>query len=137
MIAMIYINGKDAHSTWGCFLEDGSRDKLITGVPLKEFIENKSRLEHGKRVLYSSAKQDERDVELVFCFIKKGSFVSNYRSFMEEMYKGEVKLHYVDDEINETYHLTYQGCRNLNTVQYAGKVSIRFNEPNPANREND
>lgn len=137
MKGQLFINGKDAYSTWGVFLEDGSRNKLILGVPLKQFIENKSRLENGKRVLYSNPRQDERDIELVFCFVKPGNFVDNYQSFLNEMYKGEVNLRYVGHGVNSTFRLTYLNCRSLNSVQYAGKLSVRFNEPNPSNRAND
>lgn len=134
MKGRLFINGKDAYEQWGIFLEDGSRDKLIMGVSLKEFIENKSRMEHGKRVIYNSPRKDEREVELVFCFRKPGNFVDNYQSFLDELYKGEVVLKYVDAGLDSTFYLTYMGCRSLNTVQHAGKCSVRFNEPNPDNR---
>ena len=137
MTGNLYINGADAWTEWGVFLEDGSRNKLIMGVPLKPFPENKSRLEHGKQVLYSSPRQDERDIELVFCFLKAGNFVDNYNSFMSELYKGEVVLKYVEAGVNATFRFAYLNCRSLNTVQYAGKLSVRFNEPNPSNRGND
>lgn len=134
MSEKVYINGKDARITWGMILEEGSKSKLIMGLPLKEFVENKSRLKAGKEVLYSNPVVDERDVELVFCFLKPGSFVANYNAFMSEMYKGEVSLRYVDDEMDTTYNLTYLQHRSLTTIQYAGKASIRFNEPDPTNR---
>ena len=137
MDGVLFINGLDAYTAWGVFLEGGSRNKLIMGVPLKELTENKSRLEHGKSVLYGSAKQDERDVELVFWFAKKRDFVTNYRSFLQELYKGEVKLKYKAEGIDETYRLTYLSSRSLSSIDYLGKVSVRFNEPNPSNRAND
>lgn len=135
MKGKLFINGKDAYLQWGIFLEDGSRDKLIMGVPLKDFIENKSRLEHGKQVFYNAPRKDDREVELVFCFTKPGNFVENYQAFLDELYKGQVVLKYTDAGLNATFYLTYLSCRSLNTVSYAGKCSVRFNEPNPNNRK--
>ena len=51
-----YINGKDCHTTWGISMDTSSLSALMTPSPLKEFIENKSRLEHSKRVLTSILK---------------------------------------------------------------------------------
>jgi hypothetical protein len=45
-----YINDKDAYTTWGISMDTSSLSALMTPPPMKEFIENKSRLENGKRV---------------------------------------------------------------------------------------
>lgn len=72
-----YINGKDCYTTWGISMDTSSLSALMTPSPLKEFIENKSRLEHGKRVLTSNPKIDERNITLTFNLTakrKKNSF---------------------------------------------------------------
>lgn len=72
-----YINGKDCYTTWGISMDTSSLSSLMTPPPLKEFIENKSRLEHGKRVLSSNPKIDERNITLTFNLTakrKKNSF---------------------------------------------------------------
>lgn len=72
-----YINGKDCYTTWGISMDTSSLSSLMTPPPLKEFIENKSRLEHGKRVLSSNPKINERNITLTFNLTakrKKNSF---------------------------------------------------------------
>ncbi|MFK2700232.1 hypothetical protein ACIXR5_12490 [Bacteroides fragilis] len=62
----LYINNKDAYTTWGISMDTSSLSSLMTPPPMKDFIENKSRLEHGKRVITSNPKIDERDITLTF-----------------------------------------------------------------------
>lgn len=61
-----YINDKDAYTTWGISMDTSSLSALMTPPPMKEFIENKSRLENGKRVITSDSKIDERNITLTF-----------------------------------------------------------------------
>ena len=51
MIGELFINGKDAYTTWGISMDDTSLSALMTPAPNKDLVENKSRLEHGKRVM--------------------------------------------------------------------------------------
>lgn len=60
------INGKDAYDTWGVRMGDGFLDAIGASVPMKEFVENKSRSEHGKRVIVNNPKLDEREITLTF-----------------------------------------------------------------------
>lgn len=45
-------------------MDDTALSALMTPAPNKEFIENKSRMEHGKRVITADPKKDERDLTL-------------------------------------------------------------------------
>ena len=128
----LLINTQDAYTTWGVRMGEGFLDVLGASSPMKEFIENKSRLEHGKRVIINDPKIDEREITLSFTI--EGNSQSDYqakkKAFFEELYKGVANS-------NEIYHLIYLG----KSVAYAqsldqtfGKISAKFNEPNPANR---
>ena len=64
MIGELFINGKDAYTTWGLSMDETSLSALMTPAPNKELIENKSRLGHGKRVIISNPKKDERNLTL-------------------------------------------------------------------------
>ena len=44
----------------GVRMGDKFLDVFGASLPMKEFIENKSRLEHGKRVIINNPKIDER-----------------------------------------------------------------------------
>ena len=134
----LLINTQDAYTTWGVRMGEGFLDVLGASSPMKEFIENKSRLEHGKRVIINDPKIDEREITLSFTI--EGNFQSDYqakkKAFFEELYKGVVDIQ-VPANSNEIYHLIYLG----KSVAYAqsldqtfGKISAKFNEPNPANR---
>lgn len=137
-MAELLINNKDAYITWGVRMGDGFLNIIGAAVPLKEFIENKSRLEHGKRVIINNPRVDEREITLSFTI--EGSSQSDYqakkKAFFEELYKGAVDIQ-VPDNSSEIYHLVYSG----KSVTYAqsldrtfGKVSAKFCEPNPVNR---
>ena len=47
----LLINGKDAWTTWGVCMGEGFLDSIDAPAPMKDYIENESRLEHGKRVI--------------------------------------------------------------------------------------
>lgn len=134
----LIINNKDAYATWGVRMGDNFLDVLGASSPMKEFIENKSRLEHGKRVIINDPKVDEREITLSFTI--EGSSQSDYQSkkkaFFDELYKGKVDIQ-VPANSSEVYYLIYTG----KSVTYAqgidrtfGKVSMKFSEPNPRNR---
>ena len=132
----LLINTQDAYTTWGVRMGEGFLDVLGASSPMKEFIENKSRLEHGKRVIINDPKIDEREITLSFTI--EGNSQSDYQAkkiaFFEELYKGVVNIQ-VPANSNEIYHLIYLG----KSVAYAqsldqtfGKISAKFNEPNPS-----
>ena len=60
----LFINGKDAYTTWGISMDDTSLSALMTPAPNKEFTENVSRLNHGKSVLTDGVRKDERNLTL-------------------------------------------------------------------------
>ena len=132
----LLINTQDAYTTWGVRMGEGFLDVLGASSPMKEFIENKSRLEHGKREIINDPKIDEREITLSFTI--EGNSQSDYqakkKAFFEELYKGVVDIQ-VPANSNEIYHLIYLG----KSVAYAqsldqtfGKISAKFNEPNPS-----
>ena len=44
----LLINDENAYTTWGVRMGEGVLDAIGASAPMKDFIENKSRLEHGK-----------------------------------------------------------------------------------------
>lgn len=142
MIGKLTINGKDAWSTWGVFLEDGSYDKLLSGYNMKPYTENTSRAIDGKKVRVVNQRVESRDIVLVFCFAKTGSqnnFLLNLKSFISALEQGdngtrcEIGVNYFElSEINSIFELVYLGNMSLNQTRLEiGKIMVRFNEPNP------
>lgn len=141
MTDKLYINGVDAWTQWGVFLEEGSYERLLRGAPMKSPIENKSALQHGKDVYLTSRKVDERDVQVVFCFKKSTDFLTKYKSFIETIQAGKViegetyPLELGVKDLGIVYKLVYSECVDMSGMGLiAGKVAVRFNEPNPTNR---
>ena len=154
-MAELIINGREALKEWGVRMGDNFLDVLGAPVPLKEFIENKSRLEHGKQVLMDNPKLDERELTLVFTvegdspadyqaktasFLDTWHFLPDYQAkktaFYEELYKGKIDIQ-IPENSSDIYHLLYLG----KSVSYAqsldrtfGKISAKFCEYNPSNR---
>lgn len=127
------INGKDALKTWGVFLKTGSENKLMIPANNKQTVSNKSRLEHGKRVVIDEVYIDERDVILTFCIQANSrvEFKQKYKSFVEELRKGLTRLEY-DSEV---YKFLLKDFMELDFFNRLGTLSVRFNEPNPHDRD--
>lgn len=139
MTGELFINGKDAWTTWGVNMGNGFLDALDAFAPMKEYIENSSRLEHGKRMITTNAKVDSRDLTLEFTIM--GSSKTDYRTkkkaFQTELQAGALTLQ-VPALGNEVYHLVYTGKSigyGLSLSRDFGKVSAKFTEPNPMDRE--
>lgn len=129
----LLINGKDALKTWGAFLQEGSENNLFLPANNKPIVTNKSRLEHGKRVVIDEVYIDERDVILTFCIQANSrvEFKQKYKSFVEELRKGLTRLEY-DSEV---YKFLLKDFMELDFFNRLGTLSVRFNEPNPNDRD--
>ena len=138
MEGQAYINGKDIWLTWGASLIKGSYEKLLKPAPMKEYISNSSRLEHGVRVISNpnNAKTNER--ELALQFIIEGSNETDYLSktsqFFEELEKGSVALKV--PRLKLVYKLVYTDCSSYGDYGIKmGKFTVKFREPNTKDRE--
>lgn len=136
MTGELYINGKDAYTTWGISMDDTSLSTLMTPASNKELIENKSRLEHGRRVLISNPKLDERNLTLQINLTAPDVdvFFARYYSFCVELSTGvlDIKTKYQPTVL---YRTIYQSCGQFSQfMQGIGKFSLKLNEPNPNNR---
>lgn len=138
MTGDLIINGKDAFSTWGVRMGDGFLDAIDGFNQMKDYIENESRLEHGKRVITDNVKVDSREITLQFTI--EGNSENDYRSkkkaLQTELEKGAVNIK-VPVLGNEVYKLVYLGksvSYGLSLDRCFGKVSSKFEEPNPMDR---
>jgi hypothetical protein len=138
MTGDLTINNKDAWTTWGVRMGDGFLDTIDGFNEMKDYIENESRLEHGKRVITDNAKVDSREITLQFTI--EGSSESDYRTkkkaFQTELEKGTVNIK-IPSLGSEVYKLVYLGKRisyGLSLDRCFGRVSSKFCEPNPTDR---
>ena len=85
----LLINSKDAYTTWGVRMGRGFLDAIGASSPMKDFIENKSRLEHGKQVIIANPKLDEREITLSFTI--EGSSQTDYQTKKKSLISLELK----------------------------------------------
>ena len=123
----LIINGVDALEH-GIRMGEGFLNELLCPAPMKEFITNESRLEHGKRVIYNEPRFDSRDLTLVFTI--EGNtpqqYLVNLQYFNSILAKGkiEIKVPAISDEV---FILTYQRSSGfgLNLERTFSKVSVK------------
>lgn len=135
----VTINGKDAYTTWGIVFDSSSVSALMTPAAMKDYIENSSRTEHGKRVITNStlAKVDFRSVTLTFALYAntEDAFFSKYASFCDEIQKtGELTV-ILSLQPTVAYKLIYKSCTQF--TQYnnrLAKFSLKCEESNPKDR---
>lgn len=130
------INGKDAYTTWGMGLEDGGVSILLTPPAQKERVQNKSRLEHGARILTTNEKKDERDLTITVHFSarNKTEFWQRYNSFCEELALGTLNIEIIQAP-GIVYKCLYESCQQFK--QWDGRLAkyiLKLTEPNPADR---
>lgn len=134
----LIINGKDAWTTWGVCMGDGFLDAIDGFNEMKDYIEDESRLEHGKRMITDNAKVASREITLQFTI--QGSSENDYRTkkkaFQTELERGTVNIK-IPAIGTELYRLVYIGKNvsyGLSLDRCFGKVSSKFCEPNPMDR---
>lgn len=134
----LIINGKDAWTAWGVCMGDGFLDAIDGFNEMKDYIEDESRLEHGKRIITDNAKVASREITLQFTI--EGSSESDYRTkkkaFQAELERGTVNIK-IPDLGTDVYRLVYLGKNvsyGLSLDRCFGKVSSKFCEPNPMDR---
>lgn len=132
----LYINGKDAYISWGISLDETSLSELMTPASNKEFIENESRLEHGKQVLVSNPRLNSRNLTLKINLTASNErqFFERYNSFCNELATGvlEIRTMY---QPNLMYKTIYQSCSQFSQfMRGIGKFTLKLIEPNPNDR---
>lgn len=132
----LFINGKDAYIEWGISMDDTSLSSLMTPVPSKAFVENESRLEHGKRVIIANPKMDVRNLTLQINLTASNEeqFFTRYNSFCEELATGVLEIN-TKYQPTVVYKTIYQSCSQFSQfMRGIGKFSLKLYEYNPSNR---
>lgn len=139
MTGELYINGKDAWTTWGVNMGEGFLDSLDAPLQMKDYIENESRLEHGKRMITANAKVDSREITLGFTIM--GTSTNDYRSkkkaFLDELQKGAFTIKVPELGEDVVYKMVYTGksiSYGVNIARTFGHFTMKAVEPNPADR---
>lgn len=132
----LYINQQDAYITWGISMDDTSLSDLMTPPAIKAFIENESRLEHGKNIVVANPKLDARNLtlQIFLTAANEQQFFERYNSFCKELATGELYIR-TKHQPTVVYRTIYQSCSQFSQFMFGiGKFSLKLVEPNPNNR---
>lgn len=139
MTGDLFINNKDAWTTWGVRMGDNFLDVIDGFNEMKEYVSNKSRMEDGNRIITDNAKIAAREITLQFTI--EGKTESDYRikknAFQEELEKGKIEIN-VPQLGTQVYKLVYTGKNisyGMSLDRCFGRFSSKFTEPNPKDRE--
>lgn len=139
MTEELFINEKDAWTTWGVNMSDGFLDSLDAPLPMKEYAQDESRLEDGVRIDVSNPKVDSREITLGFTIT--GTSESDYRAkkqaFQAELQKGSFTIR-VPVLGEQKYKMIYTGrsiSYGLSLDRCFGRFTAKFIEPNPTDRK--
>ena len=131
-------NYVDAHDRYGLRLSKGALEALMTPPPAKERITNKSRLQHGTRVVASAERVDERTISLPvhFCAPSETTFLARYEAFCALLSGGVFDFRVTLPSGKKVEYKTYyQSCAQYS--QYYGGIAkfvLKLHEPNPTDR---
>lgn len=132
----LFINGKDAYLTWGISMDDTSLSELMTPAANKAFIENESRLQHGKQVIMANPKLDQRNLTLQINLTARTEeqFFTRYSSFCNVLATGVLQLR-TKYQPGVVYKTIYLSCGQFSQfMRGIRKFSLKLNEPNPNDR---
>lgn len=137
MLGDLYINSQDAWGQWGVAMGNSFIENLLLPAGTKDFIENESRLENGKRVITTNPKVASRDVTLTFNIHGDSTteYLSNYAAFVAILQAGAVKIRV--PAINMTFNLIYKKSSsfNIGRARMDSSLAVKFEEPDPTDRE--
>lgn len=134
-VGELFINNVDAYTEYGMSMTSGALSALMTPAPNKQYIENKSREEHGKRVIIN-AKVEERDLSLPFHIVAKSKddFMEKYSKLCSLLASGKIDIK-TKYEPNKVYRTNYISCSQFSEYRFGiAKFILKLNEPNPMNR---
>lgn len=122
----------------GVRMGKGFKDALFAPSPVKEYITNESRLEHGVRVLDIPIRKDRRSLTLEFQIwgASPNDLLLKKNAFYAELARGQFDLA-IPELTTEVFHLHYTGkstSYSSGLSNCACKVKCGFEEFNPNNR---
>lgn len=123
---------------FGITLVKGWREALLTPAPVKDYVTNDSRLEHGQSVIATPkyAKKDKRDVSISFFLEGKTEeeYLQRYENFLNKIaYSGEFCLKV--PQLKRIFKLVYSQCSQFGDYGLKrGKFVLKLTEYNPDDR---
>lgn len=136
MLGDLFINNQDAWGTWMVAMGESFIENLLLPAGNKDFIENESRLENGKRVITTNPKVASRDVTLTFNVHgdTTSEYFTNYKAFVAVLQAGKVTVRV--PAIGMTFTLVYKKSTSfaLDRSRMNSRMAVKFEEPDPTDR---
>ena len=132
------INGYDAFTRWGVSFDKPSLSALMAPAPLKDMIENRSRLEDGVRRIRTGRKVDERTLRLGMNMwaTTDSAFRSRYNAFVSEVLNGGTMDIEVSHVPGTVYRCDYISCQQFGVYRnQLAKFVLTVVESDPTNRD--
>lgn len=133
----ITINGVNAFQRYGITLSSGGFSALRKPAPNKPFVSNKSRVQHGKRIVKNNPKKDERNLVLPINMTAsdEADYLTKYDLFVSEVLDtGWLEIS-TTSQPSVVYRCEYEDCQQYQEFMMGmAKFMLILNEINPANR---
>lgn len=134
----LYFNGKDAWTRYGIILATNGLSALMTPPPLKDWITNDVRTEHGVRYLLSDTpKVSQRDVSVTFqlCAKDEDDFLRKYNRFCNDVLVPGVVNIRTKWQPGVEYHCIYESCNQFTQFLLGiATFGLKLIEPDPTDR---
>lgn len=127
------INGVDAYTAYGLSLDASGMSAILAPPPLKPMIENSSAVEHGKRVIRTDRRYDERTITISMNMVAatQDALLTNMAAFYSELADGPVNIQ-TKYQQNTEYHFDYLSVQAFNEYGCGiAHIVLRVVEPNP------
>lgn len=136
MMQEITINGKGLWSVFRCRVAKGTYEKLLTPAPMKAYITNENRLEHGKKIMTENSRTDSREISIQV-FVEgdtEDEYLTNYQSFLNELQTGKLILSV--PRLRTIFSFVYTGGGSYGDYGLKrGKFTLKLIEPSISNRQ--
>ncbi|MDR1197526.1 MAG: hypothetical protein LBK94_00740 [Prevotellaceae bacterium] len=129
MIGKLYIDGKDAYSTYGIFVANGGYNKLVAYPPLKGVETNDWHEEDGIEADLSSPKLDAKEFTINFSYNGSESMISHFFRVLSD--KAYHTFEFV--EMGKTYQLRLVSQNNLSIIRDLRVFGLNFADDFPLN----
>ena len=135
MSEIVYINGKNALTTYGVSFPPSSISNIMAPPALKEFVTNESRDEHGSRIIVHQPRYAQREltIEMHLQASSQTQLMRQYDNIISLLTAGAFTIELSRNK-GVVYHFVYESCSSFSMGERLAKYVLKLIEPNPANR---
>lgn len=130
MTGRLYINGNDAYTKWGVYVEKDGYNELIAMPPLKTPTSNDWHEQNGLEVDLKSPKLDTHNLSIKFIGTTDGN---KHKAFISHLVTGGAYNSFNCKSIGRKYNLRYVSVGSMSYYGNMVKMSVKFADDYPLN----